>query len=371
MTGNANSYASFRSPSGQYVTAYFDPTHRISGTPQNGDYTSTVTIPQAAEQGTWTLQILRAHRPSRQQPKPQHHPDRRPRLPHHLPTDRRRRPRRADVDRARDLANDDRHLNRRAVDHRHRDHHRRRDRQRQQLREFPQPLRPIRRRLLRPHPPHLRHTPRRRLHVHRDHSPSSRARNLDPPDTSGSTDRVGNNQYLNTTQIATLGYPTTFQQTGVGDLAAPTLTALAISPTTIDTSTAAQSITVTATITDDVTGNANSSAIFRSPSGQNVNAELRPHPPHLRHTPKRRLHVHRDHSPSRRARDLDPPDLRSSTTKSATANTSTPPRSPTSATPPPLRTGLSTNAPARNCRKSRPMFRLRFSANASRPNSRW
>ena len=150
VTGNGNSYAMFRSPSGQNVYAWLDPTHRVSGTPQNGTYTATVIVPEASEQGTWTLQSFWL------------------------------------------------------------------------------------------------------------------------------TDRVGNNQNLNTTQIANLGYPTTFGQTGVGDLSAPALTAFAISPTTIDTSTAAQTITVTATITDDVTGNGNSYAMFRSPSGQNVYAWLDP-----------------------------------------------------------------------------------------------
>jgi len=58
VTGNATTFAQFRSPSGQYVSAYFDTTHRISGTAQNGNYTATVTLPQAAEQGTWTLQTL-------------------------------------------------------------------------------------------------------------------------------------------------------------------------------------------------------------------------------------------------------------------------------------------------------------------------
>ena len=73
--------SSFHSPSGQNVYAYLDPAHRISGTPQNGDYSYTMTIPQDAEQGTWTVQDLylttRSATPETSTP-----PIRRPRLPH-------------------------------------------------------------------------------------------------------------------------------------------------------------------------------------------------------------------------------------------------------------------------------------------------
>ena len=83
------------------------------------------------------------------------------------------------------------------------------------------------------------------------------------------------------TLIATGASPTgTFTEaapvTVMEDITAPTFTAFAMSPTTIDTSTAPQTITVTATITDDHSGNAASLIEFRSPSGQYANAWLDP-----------------------------------------------------------------------------------------------
>jgi hypothetical protein len=47
----------FVSPSGrQSVTAMLDGTKLVSGTPQSGDYQTTMTVPRYAEQGTWTVQ---------------------------------------------------------------------------------------------------------------------------------------------------------------------------------------------------------------------------------------------------------------------------------------------------------------------------
>jgi len=49
----------FRSPSrGQYVSAWFNDSHRISGDQLDGTYQNVLTIPAFAEQGTWTVDTL-------------------------------------------------------------------------------------------------------------------------------------------------------------------------------------------------------------------------------------------------------------------------------------------------------------------------
>ena len=73
--------------------------------------------------------------------------------------------------------------------------------------------------------------------------------------TVGLGDQSGDHRSYDATQLAALGSPTTFQQTGASDNTPPVLTAFSFTPTTIDTSAADQTITVTATITDDLSGN--------------------------------------------------------------------------------------------------------------------
>ena len=66
LAGNAGAgyYSSpsqvrFVSPSGhQAVTAMLNRTRLVSGTPQDGTYETTLTVPQYAEQGTWTVQYF-------------------------------------------------------------------------------------------------------------------------------------------------------------------------------------------------------------------------------------------------------------------------------------------------------------------------
>ncbi len=64
FTGNAGPGASggfrtqmnFISPSGQAVYTMLDGTKRVSGSPQDGWYEATITVPQFAEQGIWKTQ---------------------------------------------------------------------------------------------------------------------------------------------------------------------------------------------------------------------------------------------------------------------------------------------------------------------------
>ena len=92
-------------------------------------------------------------------------------------------------------------------------------------------------------------------------------------------DQVGNMRTYDASQVAALGFPTSFQQVGVGDLTAPQLASFSLSPGSVNTSLGAQTITVTARITDDLAGNAGagytssqSQVWFRSPSGQSTYA---------------------------------------------------------------------------------------------------
>ena len=98
-------------------------------------------------------------------------------------------------------------------------------------------------------------------------------------------DCAGNNRFLNTEQVAALGFPTTFQVTSPeSDSAAPTLSALGIAPPTADTSAAGADVTVSASIADDLSGVSAgphpgcdpniSYVVFRSPSGSIVSGSF-------------------------------------------------------------------------------------------------
>jgi serine protease len=142
----------FVSPSGaQIVWASFDPSKRISGTPQDGVYQTTLTVPLYAEQGTWTVQYFRL------------------------------------------------------------------------------------------------------------------------------VDMTGNAQSLTAADLAAAGLPATFNQTGAGDTKPPQLQSFSVTPQAIDTSSAAQTVTVTARITDDRSGvaapgysNGVPEVRFVSPSGAQI-----------------------------------------------------------------------------------------------------
>ncbi len=81
-------------------------------------------------------------------------------------------------------------------------------------------------------------------------------------------DVVGNSAYILPSQLSAMGLPTQITVVGAGDVTPPTLRALSFSATTISTSTAAASVTVGFTVTDDISGVASISVGFMSPSGQ-------------------------------------------------------------------------------------------------------
>ena len=67
-------------------------------------------------------------------------------------------------------------------------------------------------------------------------------------------DKAGNRTDLGSPTLTPAGYPTTFSQTGPGDVTAPKLQSLSFSTRSVDTSTGEKTITVTARITDDIAG---------------------------------------------------------------------------------------------------------------------
>jgi hypothetical protein len=83
-------------------------------------------------------------------------------------------------------------------------------------------------------------------------------------------DAAGNRKYWSEAELAAAGYDLSFTQTGAGDVTAPVLESLSLSPLSVDTSGASAELTLTARITDDLSGFSSSSwlyAYFRSPSG--------------------------------------------------------------------------------------------------------
>ena len=89
-------------------------------------------------------------------------------------------------------------------------------------------------------------------------------------------DEAGNGRYFFADRLALLGFPTTFDQTGPGDSAAPVVTDFTLSPTSIDTSQGPQTITAEATVSDDFSGVDSVSAMFTSPSFQRIHLFLSP-----------------------------------------------------------------------------------------------
>lgn len=91
-------------------------------------------------------------------------------------------------------------------------------------------------------------------------------------------DNAGNAGSQLRTELAARGLSWSFEQVGAGDTTAPVLQELSWTPTTINTAEAAQQITVTARVTDDLAGLVNpwSRPIisFVSPSGQHLGLHL-------------------------------------------------------------------------------------------------
>ncbi len=88
-------------------------------------------------------------------------------------------------------------------------------------------------------------------------------------------DQVNNARNLTSGDLSAAGFPTSFTQTsGAGDTTPPTLVSFSFTPTTIDTSASQQTITFTARITDDLAGLSYAYVEFDSPSGQYVTADF-------------------------------------------------------------------------------------------------
>lgn len=83
-------------------------------------------------------------------------------------------------------------------------------------------------------------------------------------------DGAGNQLTKTSAQLISDGYPGTFEQTGLGDTAAPVLTSFALAPSSIDTSLADQVVTFTLHLNDDVAGvdPAASQVSVAGPTGQ-------------------------------------------------------------------------------------------------------
>jgi hypothetical protein len=81
------------------------------------------------------------------------------------------------------------------------------------------------------------------------------------------TDAVGNLASLTTESIAGMGFPTQFEIASIVDSTAPSLVSFGFSPTVIDVSSGAATITFNFTAEDDFSGVTYFNAQFRSPSG--------------------------------------------------------------------------------------------------------
>src|SRR6185436_11077506 len=87
-------------------------------------------------------------------------------------------------------------------------------------------------------------------------------------------DQVGNSQYLTATQLVASGFATSFVVTGPSDGAPPTLQSFEISPGAVDTTGGPATVTLTARLSDDLSGVADGGGVdgqsfvaFQSPSG--------------------------------------------------------------------------------------------------------
>ncbi|HME01598.1 MAG TPA: IPT/TIG domain-containing protein [Solirubrobacteraceae bacterium] len=82
------------------------------------------------------------------------------------------------------------------------------------------------------------------------------------------TDEVGNEAVLSASQLEAKGLPDTVQVEGVQDLEAPVLAGMSLSPATVNTSSSSQTVTVTAHITDNLSGFAVGNVVLESPNGK-------------------------------------------------------------------------------------------------------
>ncbi|HEV2981553.1 MAG TPA: hypothetical protein VGX51_08990, partial [Solirubrobacteraceae bacterium] len=82
------------------------------------------------------------------------------------------------------------------------------------------------------------------------------------------TDKEGDTVRLSSSQLLGKGFPASVSVESIEDNEPPALAALSISPTTINTTASSQTVTVTAHITDNLSGVAAASIVFRSPGGE-------------------------------------------------------------------------------------------------------
>jgi hypothetical protein len=81
-------------------------------------------------------------------------------------------------------------------------------------------------------------------------------------------DSVGNVAELSASQLEAKSLPDTVTVTSVEDTQAPALATFSVSPSTVNTTASAQTATVTAEITDNLSGFAHGSVVFESPNGK-------------------------------------------------------------------------------------------------------
>ena len=88
-------------------------------------------------------------------------------------------------------------------------------------------------------------------------------------------DEVHNIRWLSQSEIAELGFPTEFEVVSDGDIKPPNIVTFDFDPKAVDTSTISQEVTITAHLTDDLSGVDQGSVLFYSPSrSQSVGAWL-------------------------------------------------------------------------------------------------
>jgi len=100
----------------------------------------------------------------------------------------------------------------------------------------------------------------------------------------GMHDAVGNDNAYSTAALAAAGFPTDLDVTSVPDNTAPVLTALSFSPTAINTTSAAAAVTISYTVTDDLSGASFLCAQFLSPSGTQGQSDCSGFPPSISHS---------------------------------------------------------------------------------------
>jgi IPT/TIG domain len=88
------------------------------------------------------------------------------------------------------------------------------------------------------------------------------------------TDNVENEISLGSRRLEAKGFPDTVQVESIEDEAPPAVAGLAITPSSVNVASSSQTVTVSAHITDDLSGVASASVQFESPSGKQVTTNV-------------------------------------------------------------------------------------------------